>query len=161
LQLTNSPLSLGATGLFQALPNIVFTALGGALADRVNRGRLLCVTQSTYALMYVALGTLVVSGLVQVWHVYTFAFIFVSVRAFDRPARQAIIPMLVPEGEIAAGVALINVVWLLPRLVGPAIAGVMIAAFGVGPTYYVAGAGMVLAVTMFFLMRLVERRDEA
>jgi MFS family permease len=104
--------------------------------------------------MYFALGTLVVSGLVQVWHVYAFAFVFGSVRAFDSPSRQAIIPLLVPEREIAAGVALINIVWLLPRLIGPAIAGVMIAAVGIGPTYYVAGIGMALAVTMFSFMRL-------
>ncbi len=157
LQLTNSPLSLGATGLSQALPNIAFTSLGGAIADRVNRAILIRATQCIYAMLYAALGTLVVTELVQVWHVFAFAFVFGAVRAFDSPSRQAIIPLLVPEREIAAGVALINIVWLLPRLVGPAIAGVMIVAVGVGPTYYVAAAGMVIAVAMFCLMRLPDR----
>lgn len=149
LQLTNSPLSLGATGLFQALPNILFTSFGGALADRVDRGRVLRVTQSIYMVLYILLGTLIVAEVVQVWHVYGFSFLFGTVRAFDSPSRQAIIPLLVPEEEIGAGVALINVVWQLPRLVGPAVAGVMIAAVGIGPTYYLAAGGMALAVVMF------------
>jgi predicted MFS family arabinose efflux permease len=153
-ELTNSPLSLGATGLFQALPNIAFTALGGTIADRVDRGRLLRYSQSIYALLYLALGTLVITGLVEVWHVYGFAAVFGAVRAFDSPSRQSIVPQLVPQDEIVAGVALINVVWLLPRLAGPALAGIMIATAGIGPTYYVAAAGMALAVLMFAFMRL-------
>jgi predicted MFS family arabinose efflux permease len=76
------------------------------------------------------------------------------VRAFDSPSRQSIVPQLVPQDEIVAGVALVNVVWLLPRLVGPALAGIMIATAGIGPTYYVAATGMALAVLMFAFMRL-------
>ena len=154
LQLTNSPLLLGLVGLTRAVPNVALTFVGGALADRVDRKRLLGLTQSCNALLFLILGALVSSGLVHMWHVFAFAFLMGCVRAFDNPSRQAIVPLLVPQEEIANGVALVNVVWQLPRLVGPAVAGIMIAVVGVGPTFFVAGAGMLGAVLFFSLMRL-------
>src|SRR4029077_17234870 len=86
-------------------------------------------------------GTLVVLGLIEVWHVYVFSFLLGCVRGFDSPSRQAILPYLVPEEAVGDAVSLINVVWQLPRLVGPAVAGLTIAAFGSALPSFYAGVG--------------------
>lgn len=152
-QLTESPLNLGTAGLTQAIPNIVLTFVGGALADRVDRRRVMQASQAVSAALFLGLGALVTTGAIQVWHVYVFAFIYGCVRAFDSSSRQAIIPLLLPPEDIGRGVAMINVVWQLPRLVGPAIAGVVIAGWGVGVTFHMAGAGMVAALLLVAAMR--------
>lgn len=154
LQLTNSPLSIGLTGLAQAAPNITLTLVGGAIADRFDRRRLLMLTQALTALLYLLLATLVGQSLVQVWHVGVFAFLLGCVRAFDQPSRQALLPHMIPRDEIPNAVALGNLVWQLPRLVGPAVAGLLISFFGVAPTLYVASLGFVAAATLFGSLRI-------
>lgn len=152
LMLTNSPLSLGGVGLARALPNVILSLIGGTLADRVDRRWLLVSTHTFIAALFIGLGMLVTTELVQVWHVYVFAVLLGSTRAFESPMRQALIAQIVPKEDIGSAVALVNVVWQLPRLVGPAIAGVMIATAGVGPTFYVSGAGIFTAAVLFGLM---------
>lgn len=101
-------------------------------------------------------GLLVVTGLVQVWHVLLCAFLLGVVRAFDQPSRQAILPSLVPKGELTNAVALAGSVWNLTRLVGPACAGVLVALYGMGPTYFVACAGFLI----FFVLLLFIPSDK-
>jgi MFS family permease len=153
-QLTGSAFSLGLTGLAQALPRIFLVMLGGAVADRVDRRKLLVVVQAVVAAMYALLATLVVLELVQVWHVWILAFILGSLRAFDNPSRSAIVPMLVAKEEIPSAVALGNLAWEVPRLVGPATAGVLISLIGVGSTFYVAAMGFVLAMLLYAILRV-------
>ena len=153
-QLTGSPLSLGLTGLAQALPRIAFTLVGGATADRIDRRKLLIGVQATVASLYVFLATLVVSDLVQVWHVWVLAFVLGALRAFDNPTRQAIVPLLVSKEEIPSAVALGNLAWEVPRLIGPATAGVLISLIGLGGTFYVAAIGFVLSTFMYTVMRV-------
>src|SRR5207244_4389843 len=93
-QLTNSPALLGIAGLAQALPNIAFSFVGGAMADRMDRKRLLLLTQGITAVLFFALGTLVAADLVQYWHVLVVAFLLGTVRSFDQPARQALLPLM-------------------------------------------------------------------
>ncbi len=154
LQLTNSPALLGITGLMQTVPNIVLSFLGGAVADRVDRKRLLVLTQGAQALLFFILGTLVAAELVQIWHVLGVAFLIGCVRAFDQPTRQAILPLVVPAEEIPNAVPLGNLVWNGTRLVGPAAAGMLIYLVGIGYTLYVAAAGFVIAVGLFAQIRL-------
>jgi MFS family permease len=154
LALTNSPLSLGGVGLARALPNIVLSLVGGTLADRVNRRNLLVGTHAFIAALFFGLGALVTSGLVEVWHVYAFAIIQGSTRALESPMRQSLIANIVPREDIGSAVALGNVVWQLPRLIGPATAGVVIATAGVGSTFYLAGVCLVAATVFFGLMRI-------
>jgi MFS family permease len=150
LELTGSPLMLGLTGLSRSIPAIGLNLVGGAIADRADRSTLLRLTQAAQACILATQGLLVVTGSVRVWHVLLCAFLLGVVRAFDQPSRQAILPSLVPQGELVNAVALAGSVWNLTRLVGPACAGVLVALYGMGPTYFVACAGFLI----FFVLLL-------
>jgi len=135
LELTNSPLALGLTGLAHAIPAITLTLIGGAVADRADRRRIMIAAQSGTALMFLSLSVLVLTGLAALWHVMVLAFISGSIRAFDRPSRMALLPQMVPREDIPNAVAIGGTIWQLCRLIGPAAAGMLIYFFGVGPTY--------------------------
>jgi MFS family permease len=152
--LTGSAFSLGLTGLAQTAPRIALVMVGGVVADRVDRRWLLILAQAATAALYSALATLVVLELVQVWHVMVLAFLLGALRAFDNPVRQAIVPLLVAQEDIPSAVALGNLAWEVPRLVGPAMAGVLISFIGIGKTFYVAALGFALAMLLYGLMRV-------
>lgn len=158
--LTHSALSLGATGLAQALPRMALVLVGGAVADRVDRRQLLVVAQGLSALLYSALGTLVVLGVAELWHALFVAFCLGSVRAFDSPSRAALLPQMVAREDIPNAVALGNLAWDLPRMIGPASAGVLIAVIGIGPTLFVASLGYLTSAILYSLLRL-ERGERA
>jgi MFS family permease len=153
-QLTSSPALLGITGLVQTVPQIGLSFVGGAVADRMDRRRMLIATQATTALFFFGLGSLVAAGAAGIWQVLALAFLLGCVRAFDQPARQAILPLAVPREEIPNAVPLGNLVWNSTRLVGPAAAGMLILLVGVGPTFYVASASFVVATLLFSQLRL-------
>ncbi len=153
-QLSGSPALLGITGLVQTVPQIGLSFVGGALADRVDRKRMLIATQAATALFFFGLGTLVAADLVEIWHVLGLAFLLGCVRAFDQPARQAILPLAVPREELPNAVPLGNLVWNSTRLVGPAAAGMLIVLIGVGHTFYVASASFLVASCLFAQLRL-------
>lgn len=154
LQITNSPAMLGVNGLMQAAPNIALSLVGGAMADRMNRKQLLILTQALQALLFAGLGVLVAAEVANIWMVMVFAFLLGCVRSFDGPSRQALLPLMVPHEEIAAAVPLGNVVWGGTRLVGPATAGLLIYAVGIGPTLFVAAVGFLIAMALFAELRL-------
>jgi MFS family permease len=157
LQLTNSALSIGAAGLAQAAPRIALVFVGGAVADRVDRRLLLVITNLTSAALYFLLATLVILERIDVWQVFVFAFLLGCVRAFDGPSRQALLPHVVGRDQIANAVALGNFAWEAPRLVGPALAGVLISVIGVGPTFYAACVGNLASAVFFHLIHLQGR----
>lgn len=136
LELTESPLLLGLTGLTFAIPTIALTLLGGVIADRADRKRVMIVSQVASAANFFALATLILAGWIQLWHVMVAAFLSGCVRAFDRPSRMALLPQMVPKEDIPNAVAVGGTIWQLNRLVGPAVAGMLIYLIGIGPTYY-------------------------
>jgi len=158
-QLTSSPAMLGLAGLMQTVPNIALTFVGGAVADRVDRRRLLITTQVAQAGLFLVLGTLAVTELVQIWQALGIAFLLGCVRSFDSPTRYALLPALVPAEEIPNAVPLGNLVWNGTRLVGPAAAGMLIYLVDIGVTFYVAAASFLLAVTLFSQVRVAARDD--
>ena len=135
LQLTGSASVLGFTVALQFLPFVLFGPWGGLVADRYPKRRLLAITQSTMGFLALALGLLVMSGLVHAWHVYVLAFLLGTVTAFDNPARQAFVSELVGQEWLPNAVALNSASFNLARLAGPAVAGVLIAAVGTGPVF--------------------------
>ena len=153
LQLTNSPLFLGLTGLTHAIPMIALTLVGGAIADRADRRRIMILTQGAIAFFFFILATLVVTGEVRLWHVLAFAFISGSLRAFDRPSRMALLPQMVPREDMANAVALAGTIWQLNKLIGPAVAGMLIYLFDVGPTYFACASA---SLTAFVLWNFIE-----
>ena len=130
-----TPHNATAVGIVMALqfgPSLVLLPLTGWVADRVDRRKLLLVTQGAMGALALALGLLTVFGAVQLWHVYVFALLLGCVTAFDAPARQAFVTDLVGTSDLANAVALNSMSFQAARMVGPAVAGVLIAAFGTG-----------------------------
>jgi MFS family permease len=154
LDLTDSPLLLGLTGLSFAAPTIALTLLGGVIADRTDRRRIMIFSQSISALMFFLLATLIVINRIALWHVMSLAFLSGCVRAFDRPSRMALLPQMVPKEDIPNAVAVGGTIWQLNRLVGPAVAGMLIYLIGIGPTYYFCFCASLCAVCLWLGIHL-------
>lgn len=128
--LTGSPALVGvAFGAF-GLPMLVLPYFGGILADRLDRRRIMWAMQSAAAIIAFVLAGLVAAGAVQVWHLVLASFLQASVNAFDQPARQALLPALVPEDRLRPAIALNSIVFTGPAFVGPALTGLMVGGLG-------------------------------
>jgi MFS family permease len=154
LELTNSPLLLGITGLTFATPTIALTLLGGVIADRADRRRIMIISQSASALFFFLIACFVLLEWIALWHVMAAAFLSGCVRAFDRPSRMALLPRMVPREDIANAVAVGGTIWQLNRLVGPAVAGMLIYLIGIGPTYFFCFCASIFAVFLWLGIRL-------
>ena len=152
--ITQSPVLLGLVGLFRALPIVLLAPIGGTIADRVPRRRLLFVTQSASVVLSLILGTLVLTGSVQVWQIYLVSFCSSVVGAFDGPARSSIFPTFVPRGQLQNAVALNAVLFRSSMLAGPAVGGWLIAQFGTAMPYYVNALSYFALVAGLLAMRL-------
>ncbi|HTF93784.1 MAG TPA: MFS transporter, partial [Verrucomicrobiae bacterium] len=161
LELTDSPLLLGLTGLFFAAPTIALTLLGGVVADRADRRRIMIFSQSLSATMFFLLGTLIFLEWIALWQVMAAAFLSGCVRAFDRPSRMALLPRMVPKEDIPNAVALGGTIWQLNRLVGPAVAGMLIYLIGIGSTYYFCFGASLIAVSLWLGIRLEPSTEAA
>ena len=151
--LTDSPLMLGVAGVVYAVPRVSLVLVGGAVADRADKRRIMVGTQSLLALAYLVLGLLVVAGRVEFWHVLVFAFNSGFLRAFDRPSRYALLPEMVPREELANAVALGSSVWQMCRLVGPGLAGLLIYWVGLGLTFVACFVSSAAAVVLWAFIR--------
>ena len=132
LHLTGSGIALGLVSALQFLPILLFGAWGGLVADRVDKRHLLMVTQSLMGVLALVLGVVTLSGLVQLWMVFLMALLLGAVTAVDNPARQSFVMELVGRRQVTNAVSLNSAVFTASRIVGPAIAGVLITAFGTG-----------------------------
>ena len=133
LQLTdNSGTALGITTGLQFLPILLLSPYAGVIADRFPKRRLLQVTQVMMAAPALLLGVLAITGVVEVWHVYTLAFIFGVGTAFDAPARQSFVSEIVTRDDLTNAVGLNSASFNFARIIGPAVAGFMIAGLGGG-----------------------------
>ncbi|HEU4975787.1 MAG TPA: MFS transporter [Baekduia sp.] len=140
LQLTASGMALGLTVALQALPVLLLGPWGGAIADAVDKRRLLLGTQAAQGALALILGTLAITGVVQLWMVWVLAAGLGVARAVDNPTRQAFISELVAGDALPRAISLNSTVAAAARLVGPAAGGAIIAAIGVGPCFLVNGA---------------------
>ena len=154
LELTDSPLLLGLTGLTYAAPTIALTLLGGVIADRADRRRIMILSQGIAAAMFFLLATLIIIERVTLWQVMSLAFLSGCFRAFDRPSRMALLPQMVPREDIPNAVAVGGTIWQLNRLIGPAVAGMLIYWLGIGPTYYFCFLASLVAVCLWLGIRL-------
>jgi MFS family permease len=152
--LTGSVLQTGLIGAAQAVALLALSPLGGALADRIDRRRLLQCAQAVSLVVAVALVVLTVTGRVQAWHVILAALLTTAAATFDQPARQAIIPAMVPKQQLARAIALINPSREVAVLVGPALAGVLIAVRGPELVYAVEAAAYAVLIGVLALLRV-------
>jgi len=132
-----NPLALGGIGLARILPVIAFSLIGGTVADSYNRKRIMFVTQSVMALTALALAILTFSGEVSIWTIYALTAIQASAIAFDLPARQALIPNLVPARDLPNAFSLTSIAFNTGAILGPALSGFVIAEWGQGYTYLI------------------------
>lgn len=154
LQLSGgSGIALGLTTALQFLPLLLFGLLGGMLADRLSKRRILAVSQATMAVLALSLGVLTTAGAAEVWHVYLFAFGLGLVTVVDIPARQTFAVELVGREDLPNAIALNSASFQLGRVTGPAVAGVLIAAIGSGPVFLLNAASFVPVLLGLWLMR--------
>jgi predicted MFS family arabinose efflux permease len=150
LQLTDSPFKLGLISTLQFSPILIFSVVAGALADRLPKRRLLVATQTTLACQALLLGALVATGRVQYWHVAALGLVLGFANVFDQPARQSFVVEMVGKGDVANAVALNSAAFNAARIVGPAVAGVLIAQVGVGPAFFVNSVSFVAVIVTLF-----------
>jgi len=146
LQLADSGLALGITNALQFGPLVFFGLYGGVIADRFDRRRLLIVTQSALALLAAAIGSLVVINLIQLWMIWTAALLLGLIMSVDRPALLGFVKDLVGEADLPNAVALNTAVISSGRMIGPAIGGLLIASFGMAPSFFVNAISFGLVV---------------
>ncbi|MGX7677801.1 MFS transporter [Jatrophihabitans sp. DSM 45814] len=156
LQLTNSGTALGIVTALQFGPSLLLSMYGGALADRGNKRRLLLFTQTSIALTALVLGLLDVSGLVQIWHVMALAAVLGVAGAIDTPIRQSFVVEMVGQEDLPNAVALNATIFNLARIIGPAIAGVLISAVGTGWAFIGNAASSIAVLAGLLLMRPAE-----
>jgi MFS family permease len=154
LQLTdNSGIYLGLVTAVQFAPVLLFSLQGGALADRVNKRKLLVFTNFIGALSSLGLGLLVVTGNVQVWHVFFFALTLGISSAIDAPIRQSFTSEIVGHSDIANAVSLNSANFNAGRLVGPALSGFLIARFDTGPSFLINSFTYLFVILALLRMR--------
>ena len=143
----------GITTGLQFLPILFLGPFAGVLADRMNKRKLLVMTQSAMGFFALCLGILVATGTAELWHVYLLALGLGVASAFDAPARQAFVSELVPTAELPNAVALNSASFNLARLAGPGVAGLLIAAFGTAPAFLINAASFVAVIFSLIRMR--------
>lgn len=153
LQLTGSPLAVGITTAMQFLPVLLFGLLGGLLIDRFPKRSILVVTQAVMGLLADVLAVLTLSGIVTVWHVYLIAFALGMVTVVDNPTRQVFVNEMVPAHLVRNAVSLNTATFQLARLVGPAAAGVLIAATGSGLAFTINALSYAATIVALLAMR--------
>ncbi|MBA8794683.1 MFS family permease [Friedmanniella endophytica] len=153
LQLTGKVSMVGIAVALQFAPVLIFGLFGGVIADRFPKRRILMITQSTAALMAIALGTLALTHTVQAWHVLVIATVLGFVTVVDNPTRQVFVSELVGPQHIRNAVSLNSSVFQLGALVGPAISGALISAVGQGWSFLINAASCLLVVIMLAVIR--------
>jgi MFS family permease len=154
LSLTHgSGTALGITTGLQFLPLLLFGLYGGVLADRFPKRRILMITQAVMGALALLLGVLALTGTAQVWHVYALAFLLGVATVVDNPTRQTFAVEMVGPNDLSNAIALNSAIFNTARIVGPAIAGVLIAAIGTGPVFIVNAASFGAVLLGLYLMR--------
>ncbi|MDB5841870.1 MAG: transporter [Herminiimonas sp.] len=158
--------SATAVGIVMSLqfgPQLLLLPLTGYVADHFNRRKVLFATQTAMGVLALGLGILTLAGHVQLWHVYVFAFLLGSVSAFDAPARQTFVSDLVGESDLANAVALNSTSFNAARMVGPAIAGLLIASTGTGWVFLINAVSYIAVLCSLAMLRLdhLQLKDRA
>jgi MFS family permease len=153
LELTNSPLRLGLLSTLQFAPVLLFAFLGGILSDRTSKRRLILATQVVMMLQAFALAALVWSGHVAYWHVAVLAAIYGIANSIDMPARQAYVVELTSKDDLMNAIALNSAVFNSARVVGPALAGILIGTYGVAAAFFINGVSFLAVLAALLAMR--------
>lgn len=153
-ELSGSSLQVGLVGLAQAVALLVLSPLGGAIADRLDRRRLLQSAQFLSLLASLSLAVVTLLGTVEVWHIILAVLFNTAAGSFERPARDALIPALVPRDQLVHAFALLNPSREVAILLGPAIAGGLIALWGPAAMYLLDVGSYLVIIVVLFMIRV-------
>lgn len=148
----NSAQALGIVTGLQFLPILLFTPFAGAISDNFPKRRVMLISQSAMAFFAVLMGVAVLTGHMQLWHMFVLAFLSGTAAAVDAPARQSFVSEMVPKAKLTNAVGLNSASFHSGRLLGPGVAGLLIAAFGTGPTLLLNALTFVAVIVALLLL---------
>ncbi len=151
-QLTGSAWDLGLLNFVGAIPLVPLTLHAGAIADRFSKRRIIFLTQASMMALAFVLAILCATGLVRLWHVLALAFLLGAVQAIDIPARQAFVIELVGREDLANAIALNSGTFHGARVIGPAVAGILVATLGVSGAFFLNGVSFLAVLGALFMM---------
>jgi MFS family permease len=160
-RLTGSAWMLGVLGFAQFVPVTALSLWAGVIADHVDKRRMIIITQSLAALQALTLAAIVSAGIVQPWMVLALAFVFGSINAFDLPARQSFLVEMVGKEDLPNAIALNSAAFNTARVLGPALAGVLLAVAGEAACFWINAASYLVVIAMLLRMDLPRRAREA
>jgi MFS family permease len=152
LRLTNRSLPVGITTALQFAPVLVLGIWGGLIADRLDKRKLLLATQGAMAALALALGVLTATGVVRLWMIYLLALLLGVATSFDMPVRQSFVTEMVGPKELPNAVGLNSAVFNVGRIIGPAVAGVLIGIVGIAPAFLINAASYLAVMTSLWRM---------
>ncbi|HYK89628.1 MAG TPA: MFS transporter [Acidobacteriota bacterium] len=148
-------LALGLVGLVRLLPVLLFSLISGVVADALDRRKLMLLTQTSMAGLAGLLALLTFRGLTVAWPVYLLTALSASAGSFDSPARQSLVPNLVPREDLPNAISLVTIMFQIASVAGPSLAGIVIASLGVGWVYAVNALSFLVVIVALLLMRNV------
>ncbi|HET8601095.1 MAG TPA: MFS transporter [Segeticoccus sp.] len=154
----HSSTDLGTVTALQFLPLVLLAPWAGAITDRFPKRRILFITQSALAVTSLLTGLLIITGVVQLWHIFALAFLQGVATAVDNPGRQTFVSEMVPRESLSNAVSLNSASFNAARLIGPGVAGLVIAAVGTGPSFFVNTLSFVAVLLALWRMRTSELR---
>lgn len=158
--LSKSAFLLGLVGFISYIPIFIFSLFGGAIADRVEKKNLLLVTQIVFLLLAFFLAVMTQLGIIKVWHIMIIALLNGLVMSFDMPTRQAIVLDLVGKEHLLNAVALNSAAFNMARIVGPALAGILIASVGTAGCFYINSVTFLAVIIALLVIRLSSQNGQ-
>jgi MFS family permease len=158
-RLTSSALMLGLLGFCQFVPVTLFSLWAGVVVDRVDKRRLIFITQTLSLLQAVTLAAIVTAGIVQPWMVLALGLVFGAINAFDLPARQSFLIEMVGKEDLSNAIALNSAAFNTARVFGPAVAGVLLATIGEGGCFWINALSYLAVLAALMAMTPVGRRE--
>ncbi len=160
-RLTGSVISLGIVNFMTVIPLLPFSFWGGSLADHVSKRKILLITQTLMLVQAVILAILTLTGLVRVWHVYLMAFILGMIKAVDMPPRQSfVVEMVEGKEDLTSAIGLNSAIHNTARTLGPAIAGVVIAAMGEAVAFFLNSLSFLAVIASLLFMRNLPQSNQ-
>jgi MFS family permease len=153
---TGSALQLGAVGFASQIPVFLVAPLGGIVADRFNRRRIVIGTQISSMILALVFATLTLTGVIQVWHIFVLAALLGVVNAFDIPARQSFLVDMVGRDDLMNAIALNSTMFNGARIVGPAVAGILVVRIGEGWCFLANGLSYIAVISGLLMMRVMK-----
>lgn len=160
LNMTNSAFLLGVDGFLATGPMLVFSLFGGVVADRVNRRKIMLLSQYLQMAFALILAALLWSGNVKVWHIFLLSFLTGSAQSFSGPAYISLLPLLVRREDVPNAIAMNSMQFNLARVIGPIFAGLALAAWGAAVCFFVNGLSFLFVIGALLLIRAPQVRSK-